>query len=59
MNDLPPELLTVSQTPEYWSSRFRDKGLRMSARSLREKAIKTGLCYFVDRQVLISPRQID
>jgi hypothetical protein len=50
MNDQPPELLTLAQTPDYWSERFRDKGLRMSARSLRAKAIKAGLCYHVDKR---------
>jgi hypothetical protein len=31
----------------------------MSARAIREKAVKTGLCYYADKNVLVTPAQID
>ncbi|MGB3833709.1 MAG: hypothetical protein WA975_17810 [Mesorhizobium sp.] len=59
MNDQPPEVLTIARPPQFWSAQFAERGIRMSARTLREKAIKAGLCYHIDKKVLISPRQID
>ncbi|TPI54735.1 hypothetical protein FJ417_24605 [Mesorhizobium sp. B3-1-7] len=56
---LQPDVLASAEPPEYWAGRFAARGLRMSARSLRAKALKAGLCYHVDKKVLISPRQID
>ncbi|WFP76353.1 hypothetical protein [Mesorhizobium sp. WSM4906] len=56
---LQPEVIMAAQPPEYWSARFAARGLRMSPRWLREKVLKAGLCYHVDKRVLISPKQLD
>lgn len=54
-----PDVLALARPPEFWAERFAAAGIRMAARTLREKAVKAGLCYYVDKNVLITPAQID
>ncbi|TAM96657.1 MAG: hypothetical protein EPN45_20475 [Rhizobiaceae bacterium] len=57
--DPMPDVLRIARSPEFWSEHFQARGIRMSARTLRQKALKSGHCYHVDKQVLITPAQVD
>lgn len=51
--------LTDAQTPEHWVQQLRSKGIRISARRLRERARACGQFYCLGRTVFLSASHVE
>lgn len=51
--------IDTGQTPEQWSAALRAKGIRLSPRTLRQKARKYGTYYAMGRTMLLLGEHVD
>lgn len=57
--NLGSHILDTGKTPEEWALVLGERGLKISARNLREKANRLGACYKLGGAMIITPEQID
>lgn len=48
-----------AQTPEHWVERLRTRGIKLSARRLREKARSYGQFYCLGRTLFLSSQHVE
>lgn len=48
-----------AQTPEHWVEQLRSRGIKLSARRLREKARSYGQFYCLGRTLFLSSRHVE
>jgi hypothetical protein len=53
------QILTIGKTPAQWVEIMAAHGIKISERTLREKANDTGAFFRLGRTMLITPAQID
>lgn len=60
VRDTGSKLLDDGKTPEEWSRLFKDRGMTVSPRTLRQKARALQQCHIIGHgAMLISPQQMD
>ena len=52
-------ILDTGKTPEEWADIMVQRGLPVSARTLRQKANSLGACHKLGRAMIITPEQLD
>lgn len=53
------DLVRTGRTPEQWSEALMERGIKLSPRTLRQKARKHGQFYAMGRLMLIMPYHIE
>lgn len=53
------DFVKAGRTPEQWSEALLERGIKLSPRTLRQKARKHGQFYALGRLMLITPFHID